>query len=561
MSKLLAVRGLRIEARDSDGRWTEIVKDLDIDLDRGEVLGLVGESGAGKSMTGLAIMGYARDGTRIASGEIRFDGIEMRGATEPQIRSVRGARIAYVAQSALSSFNPAHRIISQYAEVPVLRRFRTRQQAYADAVELYARMRLPEPEAIGRRYPHQLSGGQLQRAMTAMAMACRPDLIIFDEPTTALDVTTQVEVLAAIKEVVRVHNTAAIFISHDLAVVAQMADRVMVLRAGSLVECADTLTILQAPSRDYTKSLWAVRNARKPETPAAPEQPPVLSISQLSARYRHGGDVLKDVSLEVGRQRTVAVVGESGSGKSTLARVITGILPPRKGTIRLHGRELPPALKMRSRADLRNIQMIYQTADTALNPRQTIGTILTRPLKLHLGLNSADATGGIGDLLEMVELPSTFASRYPGELSGGQKQRVAIARALAAEPQLIICDEITSGLDQLVAENILKLLLRRLKDLGLSYLFITHDLSAVDAIADDVVVMCQGRVVDQGLRSMVLAPPRHRYTAELLASVPGMNPDWLDNLLAARDGQQSPGSGQDTVQTFQQGRGDAIEVE
>ena len=561
MSKLLAVRGLCIEAHDSDGRWTEIVKDLDIDLDRGEVLGLVGESGAGKSMTGLAIMGYARDGTRIAGGEIRFDGIEMRGATEPQIRSVRGARTAYVAQSALSSFNPAHRIISQYAEVPVLRRFRTRQQAYADAVELYARMRLPEPEAIGRRYPHQLSGGQLQRAMTAMAMACRPDLIIFDEPTTALDVTTQVEVLAAIKEVVRVHNTAAIFISHDLAVVAQMADRVMVLRAGSLVECADTLTILQAPSRDYTKSLWAVRNARKPETPAAPEQPPVLSISQLSARYRHGGDVLKDVSLEVGRKRTVAVVGESGSGKSTLARVITGILPPRTGTIRLHGRELPPTLTMRSRADLRNIQMIYQTADTALNPRQTINTILTRPLKLHLGLNSADATRRIGDLLEMVELPSTFANRYPGELSGGQKQRVAIARALAAEPQLIICDEITSGLDQLVAENILKLLLRRLKELGLSYLFITHDLSAVDAIADDVVVMCQGRVVDQGLRSMVLAPPRHRYTAELLASVPGMNPDWLDNLLAARDGRQSPGSGQDTTQTFQQGRGDAIEVE
>ncbi len=527
---LLEIRGLRIDGRSED-RWYEIVKGIDLNLRRGEVLGLIGESGAGKSTIGLAAMGYARPGCRISAGVVLFDGSNLLEASEAERRRLWGSRIAYVAQSAAASFNPAHKLLDQCVESSIGHRIAAEDDAKRNAVDLFRRLRLPEPEQFGFRYPHQVSGGQLQRAMTAMAMSCRPDLIIFDEPTTALDVTTQIEVLAAIKDIVRQFNTAAIYISHDLAVVAQMADRVIVLRYGELVEEAPTRTMLSSPQKAYTKSLWAVRSLRKEEETG---DEILLDVQGVDASYGTL-KVLHDINVKVPRGRTVAVVGESGSGKSTLARVITGLLRPRAGTVRFDGKPLPPRLKHRDKGLLRRIQMIYQMPDTALNPRRRIRDILGRPLKLHLGLSGATREKRTLELLHMIELDERFLDRLPGELSGGQKQRICIARALAINPELIICDEVTSALDQLVAEEILKLLLRLQKELNISYLYITHDLATVKAIADEIVVMYQGRVVESGAKSQVLTPPYHEYTELLLSSVPEMDPDWLDGILKKRE--------------------------
>lgn len=527
---LLEVRGLRIEGQ-ADETWQEIVKGIDLELRRGEVLGLIGESGAGKSTIGLAAMGYARPGCRITAGTIVFDGLDLRRMPEAAKRKLWGARIAYVAQSAAAAFNPAHTLIDQYAETPTWHGRLGAEEAKSQAVDLYRRLRLPEPETIGFRYPHQVSGGQLQRAMTAMAMSCRPDLIVFDEPTTALDVTTQIEVLAAIKDIVRQFHTAALYITHDLAVVAQMADRVMVLRYGELVEEAPTAAMLENPKEAYTKSLWAVRTLRKDERPG---DVTLLDVRNVDASYGGGVKVLEDVTVRVPRGRTVAVVGESGSGKTTLARLVTGLLRPQRGEVIFAGKPLPPALGARSKDLLRRLQMIYQMPDTALNPRRRVRDILGRPLQHFLGLSGAARDRRIAELLHMTELDERFVDRLPGELSGGQKQRVCIARALAAEPDLIICDEVTSALDQLVAEEILKLLLRLQRDLKVSYLYITHDLATVKAIADEIVVMYQGRVVQSGAKSRVLAPPHHPYTELLLSSVPEMKVGWLDEVLASR---------------------------
>jgi peptide/nickel transport system ATP-binding protein len=527
---LLEIHGLRIEGQSEDV-WHEIVKGIDLTLRRGEVLGLIGESGAGKSTIGLAAMGYARPGCRISAGEIRFDGVDLSKASEDEKRKIWGARIAYVAQSAAAAFNPAHILLSQYAEAPLTHGLMGESEVKREAVDLFRRLQLPNPEQIGFRYPHQVSGGQLQRAMTAMAMSCRPDLIIFDEPTTALDVTTQIEVLAAIKDIVRQFNTAAIYITHDLAVVAQMADRIMVLRYGELVEEAPTRRMLTDPQQPYTKSLWAVRALRKDEERS---DDTILRVDGVDASYGGMITVLSGVTVRVPRGRTVAVVGESGSGKSTLARVITGLLPPAKGEITFEGKRLPPSLKDRSKDQLRRLQMIYQMPDTALNPRRRVRDIIGRPVQHFLGLGGAARHRRVRELLEMIELDDRFLERLPAELSGGQKQRVCIARALATEPDLIICDEVTSALDQIVAEEILKLLLRLQKELGVSYLYITHDLATVKAIADEIVVMYQGKVVQSGPKSEVLRPPQHAYTELLLSSVPEMDPDWLDSLLTKR---------------------------
>jgi len=527
---LLDIRGLHIEGF-ADERWNPIVRGVDLTLRRGEVLGLIGESGAGKSTLGLAAMGYAKPGCRIAQGAIVFDGIDLVNAPEDQRRDLRGSRIAYVAQSAAASFNPAHRLIDQTVETAVRHGVANREDAVRTAIDLYRRLQLPNPEEIGFRYPHQVSGGQLQRAMTAMAMQCKPDLIIFDEPTTALDVTTQVEVLAAIRNIVEQFRTAAIYITHDLAVVAQMADRIMVLRYGRTVEEADTRVMLSAPEQDYTRSLWAVR---KLAMPARPNAPPILTVNGVTASYGGKVTVLEDVTVPVARGRTVAVVGESGSGKSTLARVITGLLPPGKGSIAFDGKTLPPRLKDRDKDTLRRIQMIYQMPDTALNPRQTVRDAIGRPLEFYHGVSGRDRDRRVGALLKMIELDDSYIDRLPSELSGGQKQRICIARALAANPDLIICDEVTSALDQIVQEEILKLLMRLQEELGVTYIFITHDIATVRAIADSVVVMHQGKVVEQGPKDEVLAPPHPPYTELLLSSVPEMDPDWLTRLLAAR---------------------------
>ena len=538
MSKLLEVTQLRIEAG-GDNNWKPIVKDIGLTLEQGEVLGLIGESGAGKSTIGLAVMGYCRPGCRIAGGNIKFRGFDVETATEEEKRNIRGARIAYVSQSAAASFNPAHKIIDQHAEGPVRHGIMSRKDAVKQGVSLYARLLLPEPEVFGYRYPHQVSGGQLQRAMVAMAMSCKPEIIVFDEPTTALDVTTQIEVLAAIREVTRKLKTAAIYISHDLAVVAQMADRIMVLRYGELVEQGNAREMLANPKQKYTRDLLSVRKTVREQTPLPQDEEPILQVKNLTACYTRGVEVIRNINLSMHQGHTVAVVGESGSGKSTLARVITGLLPPVRGQVMFRGQVLPPALNMRDKSSLRRMQMIYQSPDIALNPKQKVNRILSRVLRFYFGYDKDECRKRVLRLLDRVELPAKYIDRLPTELSGGEKQRICIARALAAEPEVIICDEITSALDQLVAEDILKLLHRLQKKSQLSYLFITHDLATVKAVADEIVVMRNGDIVEQGGKKEILTPPHHEYTELLLSSVPQMDPDWLENLLAKREAERS----------------------
>jgi peptide/nickel transport system ATP-binding protein len=531
---LLTIRDLRIEAHDGI-EWHEIIHGVNLDLKKGEVVGLIGESGAGKSTLGLGAMGFCRAGCRISGGSVEFGGMELTNASRADLRALRGGRIAYVAQSAAASFNPAHKLIDQHIEAPLHYKTASKEEAMADGVDLYNRLRLPNPDEIGFRYPHQVSGGQLQRAMTAMAMSCRPDLIIFDEPTTALDVTTQIEVLAAIRDIVEQFDTAAIYITHDLAVVAQMADKIKVLLKGDEVEEAPTEEMLSNPKEEYTKSLWAVRNFRREERPRPTDDTkPVISVKNVDAGYGNV-QVLHDVSFDIYEGMTVAVVGESGSGKSTTARVITGLLEPMSGEVLFKGEPLPPSFRNRDREQLQHAQMIYQMADTALNPRQRISEIIGRPAAFYSGLSGGKLKARVDELLDLIELePSKYYDRFPGELSGGQKQRIGIARALAANPEFIICDEVTSALDQLVAEGILRLLDQLQKELNLSYMFITHDLATVRSIADEVVVMQQGRVVEQGPKTQMFKPPHHPYTDLLLSSVPEMDPNWLTQLLETR---------------------------
>ena len=528
---VLKIDNLKIEATayppGEAPRQITIVDDVSLTLEKGKVLGLIGESGAGKSTIGLSAMAYGRGGIELTGGDILLNGREIREAKGRVLRSLRGAEVTYVAQSAAAAFNPAKRLMEQVIEATVAHGRASRKEAEARAIELFHKLSLPEPETFGDRYPHQVSGGQLQRAMTAMALCPQPDLVIFDEPTTALDVTTQLGVLAAIKGAIRDLGVAALYITHDLAVVAQIADDIMVLRQGKTVEYGATEQIITAPQQDYTRALVSV--TAKEHTEKSSDQPPVLEVSDLSAEYRGmGRDVLSDINIAIQPGTTLAVVGESGSGKSTLARVITGLLPPKAGKVTFDGRTLSRDLKGRTRQDLRELQMIYQMADTAMNPRQTVGTIIGRPLQFYFRLKGAELRARTIELLDKIELGKGFMDRYPAELSGGQKQRVCIARALAAEPKLIICDEVTSALDPLVAEGILRLLYDLQEREQVSYMFITHDIATVKAIADTIAVMHLGKVVRYGPKSKVLSPPYDDYTDLLLKSVPEMRIGWME---------------------------------
>ena len=526
---LLAMRDLTIEGGIGVAPFP-IVRGIDLELRRGEVLGIIGKSGAGKSTIGLAALGMVRPGCRLAGGTVAFDGIDLFRVDPSRGRRIRGTRIAYVAQSAAASFNPAHRLLKQTVEGARAHGVMSAAAAAAKAVSLYRLLRLPEPDRFGERFPHQVSGGQLQRAMIAMAMMTDPDLIVFDEPTTALDVTTQIEVLASIKELVSSRDLSAIYVTHDLALVAQVAQRIMVLRHGAVVETAQTRAMLRAPREAYTRSLWAVRQLDKP---AASPAGPLLRLSGVHASYGQRR-VLHDIELEFPRRHTVAVVGESGSGKSTLARVIAGILPPTSGRVALNGTELAGSFRQRSARELRRIQLVHQSPDTALNPRHTVREILGRPLALFDRLRGRVLEQRVLELLDMVGLDRKYMQRRPGELSGGEKQRIAISRALAASPEVILCDEITSALDQIVQREVIDLLLALQRRLDITYVFITHDFATVRAIADEVVVMHRGRIVEKGSKRQVLSPPHEPYTELLLSSVPEMDPTWLDGILARR---------------------------
>ena len=378
----------------------------------------------------------------------------------------------------------------------------------------------------------------MQRAMTAMAISCNPDILVLDEPTTALDVTTQIEMLAALRNLIRTHKTSALYISHDIAVVAQIADRILVLRDGELVEEGSANEILVNPQQPYTRELISVRASDRTvpfrEGVKRSSEGPLLMLQNITAGYRTRARVVRGVSLEINRAETVALVGESGSGKSSLARVICGLLSPEAGSIQFQGRPLPEKLAQRSRDELRRIQIVFQMPDVALNPRHTVGKIVGRPIKFYGTDDAGNVHARVVELLEMVELSGTLVKRRPDELSGGQKQRVCIARALAAEPDFMICDEITSSLDPLVADGILRLLERVREEMGLALLFITHDLGLVRRIANRVAIMLEGEVVAEGSVEKVFSPPYHPYTERLLASVPELRTGWLDEALARR---------------------------
>ncbi|VCU58300.1 Alpha-glucoside transport ATP-binding protein AglK [Tritonibacter mobilis] len=534
---LLKVRDLKIGATvyppGEKPHDIEIVHGVSFDLMPGKVLGLIGESGAGKSTIGLSSMAYGRGGVKITGGEVWVNGRDILKSKLSDIRKLRGGEVTYVSQSAAASFNPAKTIMEQVIEAAVEQGKFSRKVAEDRARNLFAKLGLPDPDNIGARYPHQVSGGQLQRCMTALALCPEPDLVVFDEPTTALDVTTQIDVLMAIKEAIRDTGVAALYITHDLAVVAQVSDDIMVLRHGETVEYGTVDQIINNPQEEYTQALVSVRSIEHEEK--APTEEPVLSVRNITARYQGTKfDVLHNVNVDLYPGQTLAVVGESGSGKSTLARVITGLLPPREGEIYFNGRTLTPDFKHRSREDLRELQMIYQMADVAMNPRQTVGTIIGRPLEFYFGLRGSEKRKRIIELLDEIELGESFMDRYPAELSGGQKQRVCIARALAAKPKMIICDEVTSALDPLVADGILKLLLNLQKIEDVAYLFITHDLATVRAISDNIAVMYKGKVQRYGGKTQVLSPPFDDYTDLLLSSVPEMKLGWLEEVIANR---------------------------
>ncbi|MBV1701918.1 MAG: ABC transporter ATP-binding protein [Hyphomicrobiales bacterium] len=531
---LLRVLGLSVQAVDRRGNASLIVDDVSYDLQRGEVLGLIGESGAGKSTVGLAALGFARRGCELVRGSEFFHGRDIRQMPATERRQLRGAKIAYIAQSAAAAFNPAKTLMEQVIETVAFHGLMPVDQAQMDAIALFDALGLPHPQSFGNAYPHQVSGGQLQRAMAAMAMMANPDILIFDEPTTALDVTTQVEVLAAFRNLIRQKHTAALYVSHDLAVVAQIADHIMVLRHGKVVESGTAARILQSPQQDYTRRLVRERASPTEFRKQPDAAPPVLTITRMDANYTKASRTLRDINLTIGMGETFAIVGESGSGKSTLARAITGLLPRATGDIAFLGETLPPRLAQRSKRQLQMLQMVTQMPDTALNPHQSVLDVIGRPMAFYFNHSPAIVRARAIELLAQMDLPESFLHRRTGELSGGQKQRVCIARALAAEPKLIICDEVTSALDPLIGEEIMQLLQRLQQTTGIAYIFITHDLGIVRRMAHKVAVMLKGEIITQGTIAQIFSPPFHPYTEKLLTSVPQMRADWLDDVLANR---------------------------
>jgi len=542
MGAQVKVQGLHIVAG-ARGAEQTIVHALSFAIEPGEVLALIGESGSGKTTTALALMGYARSGCRIAGGSVRIGETEVLTLDEPGQRALRGRRVAYIAQSAAASFNPSRTIMDQVVEPALIHGTSTRSEAEAKAVALFRELALPSPDTIGSRYPHQVSGGQLQRLMAAMALITDPELVILDEPTTALDVTTQIEVLRAFRRVVRERRTTAVYVSHDLAVVAQMADHILVLRDGQMRELAATAQILAAPAHDYTQCLLAAARPKVRESGAAGSttaDTPLLEVRQLSAGYgprdkqgRPKALILEDINLKLYRGQAIGVIGESGSGKTTLARSIAGLIAPCRGEMLFDGQPMPPTLEKRGKEELRRVQIVFQMADTALNPSQTIERILARPLQFYRGLTGQALQRRIGELLDLVKLPSAVAGRLPGGLSGGQKQRVNLARALAAEPELILCDEVTSALDTVVGAAVLDLIAELRRELGLSYLFISHDLHTVRSVCDEIVVMQHGRKLAQVARADYERGPHHPYYELLARSVPELRQGWLDEQAAA----------------------------
>ena len=523
---ILSIRNLRVESRRS-----VLLDDVSIEVAPGEVLGIMGESGAGKSTLALSSILLIRPGCRVTSGSVELCGESLIGMRQPALEHLRRTRAAYVAQSAAAAFNPFYRLETQITELPALSGRLGKTERHRMALELFEELQLPDPQTFGRRYPHQVSGGQLQRAMIAMALINQPQLIIFDEPTTALDVTTQIEVLQLIRKVVRQHKCATLYVSHDLAVVAQMADRVLVMRNGKMVEEGPTRQVVDHPRTDYARQLVSNRGHHDYAPPVS-DDAPIIDVRNATATYG-ALTAVDDISLALAPGEVLALVGESGSGKTTLARCVAGLQPLRKGTIALQGTPLPPLIEERNFEQRRLVQYIHQLPDLALNPRQTLRQIIGRPLSFFHGLTGARRDRRLAELMTAIELPESYLDRYPSALSGGQKQRVCIARSLAAKPKLLICDEITSALDPLVEESIIALLARLIRDEGLAVLFITHNLGLAARFSNRVAVMQYGRMVEYGPTAEVFEAPASGYARKLMEAVPQLDEGWLDARLRA----------------------------
>ena len=578
MTELVTVSQLKVVLANSG---EDILDQVSFALGAGEVLGLVGESGSGKTTVGLAMLGHCRRGARIGGGSVRIAGEEMLGAAPAALRAARGRLVAYVPQDPGTALNPALRVGEQLQESLAAHLPAMDRAARANRVqEMLREVRLPPDPAILRRYPHQFSGGQQQRIALAMAFSCRPRLIVLDEPTTGLDVTTQAHVLDTVRALCREHGVAALYVSHDLAVVAALADRIAIMYAGRIVEHGRASAVFGAPSHPYTRRLlravpdpagrrsvvgipghapgparrppgcffaprcdlavaqcaqafppeapvrpghavrcWRADADTLPATPAraepeaAPTAPPLLSVNDLDASYGPLA-VLRGVSFDVGTRECVALVGESGSGKTTLARCVAGLHARHTGQLRFRGQPLPHDLPARTRDQRRAVQYVFQNPYASLNPRRSVGDSIARPLRVFFDLSAAEVRARVAQALDRVSLSPAMAGHFPDQLSGGERQRVAVARALAAEPDLLVCDEITSALDVSVQAAIIELLadLRRIS--GLSLLFVTHDLALIRTIADRVAVLSDGEIVELGPTRRVFEAPDARYTRE-----------------------------------------------
>jgi peptide/nickel transport system ATP-binding protein len=528
---VLSVRDLAVTFS-VGGEDVPAVHAVDFDLHPGEVLAIVGESGSGKSVTSLAVLGLLPRNATV-TGSIRVDGTEVVGASERTFASVRGDRVAMIFQDPSNALDPVFAVGYQIEEM--LRRHQPRQsraERRARAIELLAMVELPEPEERLDSYPHQLSGGQAQRVMIAMALACDPEVLIADEPTTALDVTVQREILDVLRRMRDRTSAAILLITHDMGVVADLADRVVVMRRGRVEETADVRSLFAAPGAGYTRALLAAVpriGAEARSSSADGEERPVLEIEGLAVEYRNrrGRHIraVDGISLDIRAGEMVALVGESGSGKSTIGRSVLGLAPVAAGRIVIDGVELGTASRGAVRAVKKRIGVVFQNPTAALDPRRTVGQSIGEPLRVHERVRGAALTARVSELLDAVELPPSWAGRYPHELSGGQRQRVAIARAVSLDPLLLIADEPTSALDVSVQATVLDLLRRLQERFRFACLFISHDLAVVDALCDRVVVLHRGSIVEEGERRRVLTAPQHAYTRRLLAAAPVPDPD------------------------------------
>jgi peptide/nickel transport system ATP-binding protein len=534
---LLSIRDLKVTFRTDDGP-VEAVKGIDLDIRAGEVLALVGESGSGKSVTAMSIL-QLLPSSATRTGSISLDGRELTALSEAQMNDVRGREISMIFQEPMTALNPSMRIGDQIAEALRNHESMTRAEARTRAVELLRRVGIPEPERRAAGYAHEMSGGQRQRVVIAIALACGPKLIIADEPTTALDVTVQAEILDLIRDLATERGTAFLLVTHNMGVVADIADRVAVMYRGDMVEVGTTAQVLRHPEAAYTQRLLAAV-PRLPEadegqpdpTDAAAALAPVLSLTDASVTYRKAGQhftALDAVSVDIAPGEILGLVGESGSGKSTLGKVALGLVPMSGGELRLFGEKVGHG-GVRGRAERRlrgRVGTVFQDPGSSLDPRATVADAIAEPLIVHRASHPMSArarAARVRELLEAVELPASYASRYPHELSGGQRQRIGLARAIALEPELIIADEPTSALDVSVQAAVLKVLRELQERMRFACLFISHDLAVVHEFSDRVAVMYAGQIVELGRTDDVLLRPQHPYSRRLLASVPVPDP-------------------------------------